>query len=110
MAFKLTQNPTFTTPVTVNIANDKGGFDKSTFVGKFKRLSTKQVEELRQQGLSDEEVVRKVLVGWEMTDEATNEEVPFTPETLEAVLQIQPTPYATARAFFEAISGARAKN
>lgn len=110
MAFKRTQNPTFTTVVTVNIANDRGGFDKSTFVAKFKRLSVDALDALRNEGLSNEEAVRRVLVGWEMKDADTGEDVPFTQENLEAALQITPTPYATAQAFFECSHGARSKN
>lgn len=110
MAFKMTQQPTFTTKVTVNIANDKGGFDKSWFVARFKRCSTSELEDLRQSGLSNEDVVRKVLVDWEMKDEDTGEDVPFNKTTLEAVLQVLPTPLATALAFWESSNGARSKN
>lgn len=110
MAFKRTQNPTFSTKVTVNIPNDKGGFDKSTFEGFFKRLSTDQLKALREENLSDEDVVRQVLVDWKMTDEDTKEEVPFSKLELEAALQIQPMPSATAYAFWMGSQGARVKN
>lgn len=110
MAFKRTQKPTFTTPVVVNIPNDKGGFDKSTFVAKFKRLSMDELKALRESALSNEDVVRRTLVGWELKDEETDEDVPFSEVELEALLQISPTPYATAQAFWEAVNGARSKN
>lgn len=108
MAFKRAQKPTFTTLVTVNIPNARGGFDKSTFMAHFSRPSTTELQELR--GLGNEEVVRKQLVGWEMKDEDTKEDVPFNEFELEAALQISPTPYATAQAFWEAVNGARSKN
>lgn len=110
MAFKRTQKPTFTAPVTVSIPNDKGGFDKSTFVGKFKRLSTDELKVLRESSLSNEDVVRRTLVDWELKDEETGEAVPFNEAELEALLQISPTPYATAQAFWECVTGARSKN
>lgn len=108
MAFKRAVSPTFMTKVTVNVPNDKGGHDKSTFMAKFKRPSTEEQEELRP--LKNEELVRRVLVGWDLTDADTGEVVPFSAEELEALLAIAPTPLATALAFWESVSGARAKN
>lgn len=110
MAFKMTQKPTFTAVVTVNIPNEAGRFDKSTFVGRFKRMTQAEVEGMRLEGLSNEEVARRTLVGWEMKDADTNEDVPFTQDNLEAALQIMPTPLAIAQAFFDAAMGGRAKN
>lgn len=110
MAFKRTQNPTFTTPVTVNVPNDKGGFDKNTFVAKFRRLSMDELQGLRECAATNEDVVRQVLVDWELRDQETNEAVPFTQDNLAALLQISPTPFATAQAFWEAVTGARSKN
>lgn len=110
MAFKRTLSPTFSTTVTVNVPNDKGGFDKSTFVGVFNRYSADELQALRDQNLNNRDLVRKVLVGWDMTDDATKAAVPFTPDELEACLQIEPTPLATALAFWETVNGARTKN
>ena len=108
MAFKLTQKPVFTTPVVVNIPNDKGGFDRNTFVAKFKRPSAAERDELA--GLSHQDLVRKTLVDWEMKDGDSGDDVPFTQDNLEAALQILPTPLATAMAFWETVNGARTKN
>src|SRR3990167_11285250 len=110
MDFKRTQKPTFSTPVTVSIPNERGGFDKSTFVARFSRPSTDELKALREAGLTNEDLVRKQLVGWEMKDEDTKEDVPFNEIEVEALLQISPTPYATAQAFWEAVNGARSKN
>lgn len=108
MAFKKTQKPTFTTAVTVNIPNDVGGYDKSTFTARFKRMP----ESLRKEwgALADRELACTAMVGWDMTDDETSEVVPFTPEALEVVLDIAPTPHAIAMAFWETVNGARAKN
>ena len=110
MAFKLAQKPTYSTLVTVMVANDKGGFDKSTFTAEFKRLSADELQALREEGLTNEAVVRRVMVGWKLKDADTNEDVPFTDENLTAALQITPTAYCTAQAFWECASGARTKN
>ena len=108
MAFKRTQKPTFTTPVTVNVPNDKGGFDKNTFTAEFARPTTAEVEELR--GMRHEDLLRRQMVDWVLKDEETKEAVPFSPDNLDALLQILPTPVATALAFWETVNGARTKN
>ncbi len=108
MAFKRAVTPTFSTKVTVNVPNDKGGHDKSTFTAKFRRLSTEEQEDARK--LGNAELVRQVLVGWDLVDADTGEAVPFSAEELEALLAIAPTPLATALAFWETVNGARAKN
>ena len=108
MAFKCAQKPTFSTLVTVNIPNDKGGFDKSTFTGFFRRIEADEREALA--ALTHADLVRAVLVNWDMTDDETKEKVPFSPAELEGALKILPTPLATAMAFWECINGARSKN
>jgi hypothetical protein len=110
MAFKRTQSPTYTTPVTVSVPNDKGGFDKSTFIARFKRSTSDETQALREMGLSNKELVRRQLVGWELKDAETQEDVPFNSEEVEALLLIEPTPLATAVAFWETVNGARSKN
>ncbi|CAM8626972.1 hypothetical protein MCEMSHM24_02702 [Comamonadaceae bacterium] len=108
MGFKRTQSPTFGTEVVVNVPNDKGGFDRNTFFAKFKRPSGKERESLAK--LTHEELLRKQLAGWDMKDEDTGEDVPFSAENLEAALEVLPTPLAAAMAFWETVNGARTKN
>ena len=109
MAFKRAVTPTFTAKVTVNVPNDSGGYDKNTFEAKFKRpMDLKEDAELRK--LPNDEVVRRQMVDWKLTDDTTKEEVPFSQDEVEALLAIAPTPLATSLAFWETLNGARAKN
>lgn len=108
MAFRTTPSPKFSAPVSVPIANAKGGFDKNTFVAIFKRPKLDELTELR--ALSNEELVRRQLVDWELEDEDTKETVPFSPQAMEAVIQITPSSQYIALAFWEGVNGARAKN
>lgn len=108
MAFKRAVTPTFSTKVTVNVPNDKGGYDKSTFTAKFKRMPNEEREDLRK--LSNEDLLRRQLVGWDLVDADTGEAVPFSTEELEAMMTIEPTALTTALAFWETVNGARAKN
>lgn len=108
MAFKRTPSKTFRADVTVNVANESGGYDKNKFVAIFSHASTKELDDLREGG--NLTLIEKKLIGWEMTDDETKEQVPFTPENLAALLLIPPTPMAIALAFWETVNGARAKN
>lgn len=110
MAFKRTATPTFKIEITVMVANDKGGFDKNTFFGVFKRASIEQQRELRAEVVSNEDLVRRQMVDWELRDGDTKELVPFSAEALDELLSISPTPMAAAVAFWEGCNGARAKN
>ncbi len=109
MGFKRTLSPTFSTPVVVDVPNDDSGFDRSTFTAKFKRPMSKE-ERTALAAMSNEEMVRIQLVGWKMVDEDTKEDVPFSPAELNAVLTIDPTPLAAAKAFWDALNGVRTKN
>lgn len=107
MGFKISQTPTFKVKVTVPVPNGRGGFDKNDFMAVFKRTSTAELAAMREQALTDAELVLDRLVDWEMTDSDTGQPVPFDRETLEAVLQIQPTPKYTALAFWENVLGGK---
>lgn len=106
-SFKKAEKPIFKTKVTVRVANDTGGHDTNTFTAHFKRTSTEELKELGERGLTDAELARDRLVGWNLTDADTGEAVEFSPETLEAVLSIQPTPKSIVQAFYGAVLGGK---
>ena len=108
MAFKRTPSETFTTLVTVNVPNEKGGFDKNTFNGKFKRPTHDERKALAE--LSTDDLVRDRLIDWDLRDEDTKELVPFSADELEVILKIEPSPLAICEAFWTAVNGAKAKN
>lgn len=106
-SFKKAEKPIFKAKVTVRVPNDKGGHDTNTFVGHFKRTSTDELKELGERGLTDADLARDRLAGWDMTDADSGEAVEFSPELLEAVLSIQPTPKAIVQAFYGAVLGGK---
>jgi hypothetical protein len=108
MSFRFKQKETFAVEVTVNVANDRGGYDKNKFVAKFKRATLDELTELRT--LQNDDLVRRQMVDWELKDTETGDDVPFTKDNLEAALQITPTSSMTAMAFWEGANGARVKN
>lgn len=108
MAFKRTTTRTFSAIVKVPVAREDGGYDMNTFKAVFEHATSDELEALRELGNS--ELVRRKLKGWELTDADTKEDVPFTPENLEAILLIPPSPMKICVAFWEQVNGARAKN
>lgn len=108
MAFRRTLTPTFTAPVVVQTPNEKGGFDKNTFDAVYKRTSIKENEELK--SLNNHELVKRVCVNWKMIDAENNEPVPFSPEELDAVMEVPGAAFQMAAAFWSSQVGAREKN
>lgn len=106
-SFKKAAEPTFRTKVEIPVPNNRGGHDKNSFMAVFKRTSHEELSALSEQGMKDADLVRDRLVGWDMKDADTNEDVPFTPETLEAVLSIQPSPKYIVLAFYQAAGGGK---
>lgn len=108
MAFKRTTSRTFRATVKVPVANEAGGYDMNDFVAIFEHATSTELDELR--SLSNRDLIKRKLKGWDLRDAETNELVPFTDEHLESVLLIPPTPVCIVVSFWEQINGARAKN
>jgi hypothetical protein len=108
--FSIAVDPTYTTPVKGELA---GGLPVE-FEAHFRRLTVTQYEalrtEIREQGLSDAAVIKRVLAGWSGVVDADQVPVPFGPEALGAVLDIAGVQALIVEAFFESFSGARRKN
>lgn len=108
MAFKFTQTPTFPAEVKVPVPKESGGYEQNTFTAIFHRPKESERAELMK--MDDIPFIHRMLKDWKMVDDETKQEVPFTPETLAAALEIAPTPRMTCIAFWETWNGARAKN
>lgn len=108
MAFKRTTDKTFMADVTVPVANAAGGFDQNTFKAVFEYAGSEELEVLRR--VTNRVLIARKLKGWELEDAETGEKVPFTPENLQALLEIPPTPMQICMAFWETVNGSRAKN
>lgn len=108
MAFKLTKNPIFTAKVTVIRPNDKAGFDRSSFVAKYRRTNVDESIEL--QKYTPREVMERVLVGWEDFLDEDNNPVEFCDATLWAILSEPPALLALNETFWSTIAKAREKN
>ncbi|MYM80535.1 hypothetical protein GTP44_00990 [Duganella sp. FT50W] len=124
---KITPNPTYSTPVTVELPGDNGRVEKVVFTAVFRRLTISEIEDIHKRlagptvdadgtadttvaTLNDDELVRDVMVGWKDVQGDDGQQLEFNDANLTALLQIFPVRPTLVRKFFETISNARAKN
>ena len=112
--FKVAVSPTYIYPVTVEFPGNSGKTEKRTFDAEFKRLNQAEVEEVYRRlsagELSDDLLVKEVLYGWGKVFDDEGKPLDFNEDNLEILMQVFPTRPATVKAFFDSISGAKAKN
>ncbi len=105
--FKLAQSETFKALIKVNVATPSGAWREESFTGIFKRTDEDRREDLL--ALKFVELLREVLVGWEMVDEA-RVPVEFNEQNLEAFLKLTGAVRETAQAYWKHNVGAKEKN
>lgn len=105
--FKLAQSETFKALIKVNVATPSGAWREESFTGIFKRTDEDRREELL--ALKFVELLREVLVGWEMVDEA-RVPVEFNEQNLEAFLKLTGAVREAAQAYWKHNVGAKEKN
>lgn len=112
--FKIAQTETFTWPVTVKIPADGGRYESHTFDAKFKRISQSRIDELNERlsagTMSDREFVNEILDGWSGVIDESNQQVPYSDSTRDALLQVTLVRTAIIAAYSEAYAGAQRKN
>lgn len=108
MALKIAKNPTFSATAEVFTPNDRCGHDRSTLTVKFSRTETSELDDLRK--MTQVEVLRKKLVGWDDFQDEDGKNLEFSPENLEVLLSIPEAVYGISMAFWETIVKAKQKN
>lgn len=115
-----TVSQTYSTPVTVDVPDGKGGSVKNKFVVIFNRLPQEDLDELHrrlnrdklQEGealLTDDEVLDQVVAGWEGVVR-NGAPLEFNPENFSSLKNIFPTRPTLVTAFFDSIKTAKRKN
>jgi hypothetical protein len=111
--FKISQNPTYTWPVSFELPTDGGRTEKFTFDAVFKRLKQSEIEDMRKQietsEINDADMVRQVLVGWNGVHDDTGE-IPFSEGALSTLLDVPTVSTAIILALLTSLSGAKRKN
>ena len=114
MGFKLDQSGTYKWPVTVEVPIDNGKHDKHKFDGEFKRVTQSRIHEMNdliQTGnLTDVDLAKEVLVGWEGIEDDQGNELKFSQSKLKQLLDVPMVATAIAKSFFDSIVGAKTKN
>jgi hypothetical protein len=101
--FALTQKPKFKYPVEFEISGENGP-EKCKFTGIFLRTAQDEMDKVMEKGITDEELVRQKLVGWE------DVEGEFNPENLKQMLALDGMRAVIARAYLEGNRVAVRKN
>lgn len=111
--FKITQDPTYTWPVSVEFPADGGKVEKATFDAEFKRLTQSRVDEIRlaveRNDMRDIDLAREALVGWSGIVDA-NGAVPFSESARDQLLEIPMLATSIVVALLNSLAGARRKN
>ena len=114
MGFKLDQSGTYKWPVTVEVPVDDGRHDKQKFDGEFKRITQSRIREMGQLietgDLTDVDLVKEVLVGWEGIEDDQGNELKFSQSKLKQLLDVPMVATAIATSFFDSIAVAKRKN
>lgn len=111
--FKITQQPTYSWPVTVELPTDGGKVEKATFDAEFKRLTQTRVDEIRmaveRNEMRDVDLAREAMVGWSGVVDGDGP-VPYSESARDQLLEIPMVSSAIVTALLGSLAGARRKN
>jgi hypothetical protein len=126
MAFVLKQSTTYSWPVTFKLPADGGKFEKQTFDAEFKRLPQARINEIQVEvqarvkasernesitdGINDQSIADEILVGWSGVVDGDGDEVPFSAANKQQLLDIPTVASAIIVAYFDSLTGVKAKN
>lgn len=113
LSISLTKERRVEWPVHVDFALDGGKSVRQTFTAVYLLLPKSERDQLMAEaGLdADAPLVRRVLVGWKgLVNDDTKEEIPFSEEVREALIEMDEVRFAIAQTYFKASSGGRRKN
>lgn len=108
--FKLEEQKEVKWPVTVNIPRDGGRTTKAEFTAQFQLLSQDEFKEVyEQEGASDEDLLRRVLTGWDKVCDANDESIEYNSDTREVMIRIPYVRAAMVAAYLECSHGKAAR-
>lgn len=112
--FVISQKQTYTWPVTVEFPVDGGKTDRQTFDAEFKRMSQTRINEIRglieRNEVTDTELAREVLVGWEGVNSDNGDAVPFSERARDQLLDVPLVAAAVVMAWLGSLTGVKRKN
>jgi hypothetical protein len=109
--FVLAKTDQYSWPVVVQMPKSGGQWDKMSFDVTFKRLRQSEIKKwFEDSNTGDKDFCRSVVVGWKGIQSEDKQDVPFSHESLEVLLDEPQVATAIAKAYLESVSGAPAKN
>ena len=101
--FKLDPSPTYFAAVILAMLNADGELEKHQFEARFNRLGQEDIDALQQQlnagDLTEAQLFDRVLVGWRGIKDADDNDLPFSPENRERLLNVVGMSVAIVNAF-----------
>lgn len=114
MAFVVSKPATYEWPVTIESPIDGGVYKKETFNAVFNRLSQTRLQEISKelidQKMTDIDVAREALVGWNGILDDDKNVVEYNPVIANQLLDIAGFASAVAQSFFDSVTGIKRKN
>lgn len=108
--FKLEEQKNIKWPVTVNIPCDGGRTTKGEFTAHFELLPQDEFREIyAQDNASDEDLLRRVLTGWDGVADADGQPIEYNEDTREMMIRIPYVRAAMITAYLECSHGKAAR-
>ena len=92
-------------PVMASIPREDGGVAKARFGAEFKLITQEQLDAIYSSGGNDEDLVRRVLIGWSRVADADGNALAFSAEARETLIRIPYLLSAIAAAYRYCVSG-----
>ncbi len=109
--FKLAQDDfTVEWPVTIQVPSNGGKHNLQTFKAKFKVLPKDEYKHLMESGLSDEDLIREILVDWKDIKDSNGNDIEFSEEALKEVCKFQYVTNAIVITYLEMVNKRKLKN
>ena len=106
--FTLDLSPSYSWPVTLQLAADGGEFQEFTFDVQLKRLEQDRIREILQpaegKALTDEDACRELVMGWSGISDKKGADLPFSEAALAKLLKVHGAPGAIVKAWLDSIN------
>lgn len=90
--FKLSTKTSYNRKINIKVPLDLGKFDKASFIVEFRLVPVSEIkdtlERAKNQELTDEDILKQNILGWEGVSDAEGESLPFTDNNLDQLLDI----------------------
>ena len=106
--FKIEKQLSVQWPVLIGIPRDGGGISKARISAQFELLPNSEFQAIYSNGGNDEDLLRRVLLGWSDVADADGNPLAFGSETRETLIQITYVRSALVAAYMECCSGREA--